>query len=82
MKKHGDELLNNAKANIVEDENEIWENEQLKNMFMVMEDSDYSFEEDQIAEIARIINLEMLRNECSEELEELGRNENQPQIQE
>ena len=74
-------MLNNAKANIVGEENEIWEYEQLENMFMVMEDSDSSSEEDQIAEIARRINLEMLRNECSEELEELRRNENQPQGQ-
>ena len=79
---YGDELLNNAKANIVEAENEVWEYGQPENMFMAMEDSDSSFEEDQIAEIARRINLEMLRNECSEELEELRRNESQPQSQE
>ena len=74
---YGDELLNNAKSNLVEDEKGVWEYGQPENMFMAMEDSDSS-EEDQIAEIARRINLEMLRNECSEELEELRRNENQP----
>ena len=65
---YGDELLNNAKANIVEAENEVWEYGQPENMFMAMEDFDSSFEEEQIAEIARRINLEMLRNECSEDL--------------
>ena len=79
---YGDELLNNAKANSVEDETETWEYGQPENMFMAMEDSDSSFEEDQVAEIARRINLEMLRDECSEELEELRRNESQPQGQE
>ena len=79
---YGNELLNNAKANSVEDETETWEYGQPENMFMAMKDSDSSFEEDQIAELARRINLEMLRNECSEELEELRRSENQPQGQE
>ena len=41
-----------------------------------MEDSDLSLEENQITEIARMINLEMLEGECLEELEELRRNEN------
>ena len=48
---------------------------------MAMEDSDSSSEENQIAELARMINLEMLRGECLEELEELRRSENQPQSQ-
>ena len=76
---YGDELLNNAKANSVEDETETWEYGKPENMFMAMEDYDSSYEEDQIAELARRINLEMLTNECSEELEELRRRENQPQ---
>ena len=48
---------------------------------MAMEDFDSSSEEDQIVELARMINLEMLRGECSEGLEELRRSENQPQSQ-
>ena len=48
-------------------------------MFMAMEDSDSSSEENQITELAKMINLEMLGGECSEELEELRRNENQLQ---
>ena len=39
-----DELLNNAKAHIVEDANEVGEYMQLENMFMAMEDSDLSSE--------------------------------------
>ena len=46
-----------------------------------IEDLDSSSKEDHIAEIYRIINLEIIRNECLEELEELRRNENQPQGQ-
>ena len=47
---YGDELLNNVKANVMEDENEIWEYKKPENMFMVMENSDSSSEEDHIAE--------------------------------
>ena len=71
---YGEELLNNAKAHIVEDAKYM----QLENMFMAMEDSDSSSEENQITEHARMINLEMLGGECSEELR---RNENQLQGQ-
>ena len=45
-------------------------------MFLAMEDSDLFSEENQITEIARMMNLEILEGECSEELEELRRNEN------
>ena len=58
---------------------EVWEYRQPENMFMAMEDSDSFSEENQITKLARMINLEMLRVECSEELEELRRNENQLQ---
>ena len=58
-------MLNNTKSNLVEDEKGVWEYGQPENMFMAMEDSDSSFEEEQIAKIARRINLEMFRNECS-----------------
>ena len=78
---YGEELLNNAKADIVEDEIEVWEYRHPENMFMAMEDSDSSFEENQIIELIRMTNLEMLRGECLEELEEFRRSENQPQSQ-
>ena len=71
---YGEELLNNAKAHIVEDANEVWKYRQPKSMFL-MEDFDLSLEENQVTEIARMINLEMLEGECLEELEELRRNE-------
>ena len=73
---YGEELLNNAKAHIVEDANEVWKYRQLESMFLAMEDSDSSSKENRITEIARRINLEMLEGECLEELEELRRNDN------
>ena len=76
---YGDELLNNVKANIVEAENEVWEYGQPENMFRAMEDSNSSFEKNHIAGNAKRISSEMLRNECSEELEELRRDESQAQ---
>ena len=43
-KTYGEELLNNAKAHIVEDANEVWKYRQPKSMFLAMEDFDLSLE--------------------------------------
>ena len=74
-----DSIVQHLVSSSVEDETETWEYGQPENIFMEMEDYDSSYEEDQIAELARRINLEILRNKCSGELEELRRSENQPQ---
>ena len=72
---YGEELLNNAKAHFVEDANEVWKYRQPESMLLAMEDFDLSSEENQATQIAKMISLEMPEGECSEELEELRRNE-------
>ena len=46
-------MLNNAKVHIVEDANKVGEYMQPENMFMAIEDSDLSLEENQITNNAK-----------------------------
>ena len=72
---YGEELLNNAKAHFVEDANEVWKYRQPKSMFLAIEESDLSSEENQTTHSVRMVSLEMPEGEGSEQLDELRSNE-------